>query len=478
MTLPRIYAVALSTTLCAALLAVLLGGELPGAFWLVIVPIIAALSRRRHDFYVCRELRLSAFSKVVSVALAAVAVIWPVWTLWSRGLEAAVLAGGGALLVLLAARVVSSSTLNHDSQSLLLALMVVFSGSVLNTGVTFAIVVCVFAVAAVWALIGNHIITRIIADYSPGEGGITTAALQRRGMITLKMVVGVSFLGLGILVLTAMLFVAFPRVGYFGFGALGSSRGRLPDEVALDGDGRVKSASGVVVARVAGLDFADFAAGLYLRGPVYFRLTSAGFRGADIPPPGSEDNKIDLAPAVAAQRQVYEIYSRPVMSHKLLTLGPWERAGVISGGSQNPSTNPPRPYRGYFGGLRVKRRLSGPVRYRVIGAINHRDAGHGAEITLAEQRLVSASYLELPAALDPRILDLIGSLSVADESPRQRVARSTSCCGAILSIVLSLRLRLPTIICRHSCLSTAGVIVSILLRRWRLFCGVWVCRQE
>ena len=56
------------------------------------------------------------------------------------------------------ARLVTASELKHDAQLLLLTLLLMFSGSVLHTEVSYGLVSLGYAVTMVWALVTRQLV--------------------------------------------------------------------------------------------------------------------------------------------------------------------------------------------------------------------------------------------------------------------------------------------------------------------------------
>src|SRR5689334_16257174 len=115
------HALGLWLSSSAAMLAVLLGGNLPVVCWLALsAPALA--SARMHRPQGVWEQTLGTLIGVGSVALA-------LGLLVSRGLEVFLPAAAVLLLGTLAARLVSRNHLTHDMQALLLSLLLVFAGA-------------------------------------------------------------------------------------------------------------------------------------------------------------------------------------------------------------------------------------------------------------------------------------------------------------------------------------------------------------
>jgi transglutaminase-like putative cysteine protease len=148
-----------------------------------------------------------------------------------------------------------------------------------------------------------------------------------------------------------------------------------------------------------------FDLGLYLRGPVYDRLRLDGFGRSVITeewqPPAAR-----MAPT--EEMEGYEVFMQPLTGNTLFTLGPVVRAGVVAGGTNNPSVRRRIMPVGFHPELRTFRPLTGPTRIAVYGGIAH--GIPRARPALADDTDLSA-YLELPEGLDPRVAALARSVA-------------------------------------------------------------------
>ncbi|MEZ4272808.1 MAG: transglutaminase domain-containing protein [Myxococcota bacterium] len=208
------------------------------------------------------------------------------------------------------------------------------------------------------------------------------------------------------LILTSTLFLVFPRVGLFSLGLLGRDRVGFPSEVSLAGTPRAQG-GGATAARVYGLRYAQYAQGLYLRGPVYDQLTTDGFQHSLVPqdlPPSQQS----LMPSDKLLR--YEVFMQPLLGRLMLSLGPTSHVQILRGGQQNASLRTRLLGTGPTGETLASAPLTGALRYRVLGSLGimaqTADFSTPKHDALVSAPLVVTHYTRLPETLDRRIPEL------------------------------------------------------------------------
>lgn len=377
----------------AALLIVLVGGELPAFAWLGLgapwVSVALKLSGRTTP---------AASGTLLGLASLALAG----GTLANGGIEASVLAFGELLLGLLCARVLVRRTPAHDLQTALLALLLVLAASVLNVGLSYLWLFVTFAVLLVWALATRQLLAAAPADSTLREN----VRRQRTDVVTPAFFGATGALSLAVLAFAAAVFVLFPRVGFGDLGAFLRKESTLPSAVGLRGDPRALGGT-KVVARVWGVDPERFAKGLYLRGAVYDQLTLEGFSQDR-----SGDERLGRAAGLAltaAEPQRYELTVMPMVGDTLPTLGGVDALRPLSGGTANPNFTLGVLGRTPRDELKANDTVLSAFRYEVTGSI----AGPGEEGApvddappLDPSSPRDARWLQLPADLDPALARL------------------------------------------------------------------------
>lgn len=391
-----------------AMLGVLLGGELPGWAWGVLgVPPLSAWLQHQGRYV----------SGLVGTVLAALASAYSAVVVVQEGVEAALLAGAMGLLGILCGRLLTRRTLSHDLQALLLSLLLMLTGTALHTQITFALVFVAYAVAISWALLARHLVAGAEREARRSGAELLEVTLRRTDIATPRFFLLTGILSIAMLMLTSLLFVVFPRVGWGNLGVFASSIRSFPRDVSLVGRPRALWGSGAVVARVAGLDERSFERGLYLRGPVYDVVTLRGF-GRGTPPAGLSRR----LPARLGPRRQYDVFAQPVVQNLLLALGPIDRIRIRGGGLANPSLRV-RPFGlGTSGEVLASRPLTGPIRYRVTGWLAGptplADFDSDSEAAMSDG--VRDHYLQLPERLRTELAPLTAQLSAGQPSASLR----------------------------------------------------------
>jgi len=214
---------------------------------------------------------------ISAMALAAVASLWVgeplvsrTWyqRAWTIGLAAAlglevirVIAGGSLIecgvelaVLLQVSRLWNRRGARQYQQIVVLALIHLISASVLDQGITYALLFVGFVVALPWALTLSHLRREIEGNYRRDEPQAQRAHVDR--ILNSRRIVGGRFLGatallaVPIFLLSGGLFVFFPRVGLGFLG--GGPRNRISvagfsDEVQLGDLGLVQDDSTVVM---------------------------------------------------------------------------------------------------------------------------------------------------------------------------------------------------------------------------------------
>lgn len=389
----------------AALLIVLLGGELPAFAWIALgAPWVSVALR------VAGKSAPATSGTLLGLASLALAVA----TLANGGLEASVLAFAELLLGLLCARVIVRRTPAHDIQAVLLALLLVLAGSVLNVSLSYLWLFIAFAVLLVWALATRQLLAAAPSDAANPED----TRRHRADVVTPAFFGATGALSLAVLASAGAVFVLFPRVGFGDIGAFLKKESSLPGEVGLRGDPRALGGTGAV-ARVRGVPFDRFERGLYLRGAVYDRITLEGFSRS----PGAVilDERVLSLPLADPVQGSYDLVVMPKVGDTMLTLGGVRSVRVVSGGTANPNFALSVAGRSSRDELKASEPLVSALRYEVQGGISAPgEAGPGDPDAppLDPDAPDDARWLALPADLEPALMQLAASAAGASPDVR------------------------------------------------------------
>ena len=344
--------------------------------WNLLLPVATYLAYRRY-----RKQSISAFGATVvglgGFGVGATAIV-------QLGVDGLVVAGAQTILVLVLARLSSAETVDHDQQVLALTLLALLTGTVLNLGLSFAVVLILYAIFASWALLGRQMVRGLDNE---GKRSVDLVSLPTRHMV------GVAFLALGLIAGSSLLFVLFPRIGLNSFGINSGRAMGLPEAVSLDGGRLGLEVDDIVAARILGLSGNVGSRGLYLRFEDYPLLTSSGFRTEPLSSYPSESE-------ILRRRSIgeplnYTVQLAPHGSIQLPALGLVRRARVLEGGTPNPSRVLRVLGLSRVGLPIVNRVVTGAIRYNVNGTLSSPDERAPAE-AVREVPDDLRPFLELP----------------------------------------------------------------------------------
>ncbi len=420
MKLIHAYALSLACSSELAMLAVLLGGEMPSACWLALLAPWVLAARLWRDAAASASSMRRGNSQLLGTLLATGGVLGGAAVVLGRGVPALIVGAALALLGILAGRLVSREHLGHDLQACLLSLLLIFAAAGLHTQLTYAIVFICYAPATAWTLATRQLCLAAEREAGRKGGASLSVTLARRDLATPQFFVAVGSLALLVLLSTSVLFVVFPRIGLGQLSLLDARRRVLPDNVRLDVPPR-GSGSSAVLMRVAGLTYEQFAGGLYMRSGIYDAIDGFGVSRSQalLQGLGREQRMAAAGPLV------YEVFLQPVVGQVLPTLGQVQKARILAGGAP-----PVRPLYvvsgGAAGGLWASAQPTLALSYRVVGeqpvhaeALNQEA---GAEALTPRESLQLGRYLKLPDELDPRVRSLAQRLSARATGFVQRAA--------------------------------------------------------
>jgi hypothetical protein len=403
MSLLLAHEMGLLVCVASAMLSVLLGGELP-LLWALLLCAPGATVLR------LRGLQTPVWA---GTALAVATFCFGGWMLWHYGTAAATPAATTALMGITAARLLTRQTPTDDLQALVLSLLLIFAGTVLHQRLTFGLMLGLWGLGVTWALLTRQLVAGAVREAERNadvaqRSLILSRLLSRRDVTTPGFFVVMVCVALGILTLAAGAFVIFPRVGLGTLQRLHSDLPRLPSSVDLAGVPRASFAGSGNVARLRGLTYADYLRGLYLRAAVFDTYApTGGF--------SSSGTLLQVRPHLLTLRpqgevRTYDIFLEPVTEQSLLALGPVQHAAVLTGGDANPSLRTHLVGLGPAGELLPMAPLTGPIRYQVEGMLATPPrpiaASAGRRPTLNQATSGSASAGSAPADSTPADSDL------------------------------------------------------------------------
>ena len=399
MTLRNAYEAGFVAAVELSLLSVLMGGELEAVYWAAMgVPVAMLPFRRRRRFL---SPGLGALLAVGAFAMGL--VIWR-----SRGVDAALLAGGVFLIGMLLVRLVTASSFREDLQTLLLSLLLVFTGSILHTDVSYGIVLTGYALAVVWALVTRQLAEGAVRE-STREGGATLeVSMDRQDIVTPAFFGVVVAVALLLIFSTSLLFLIFPRVGFQGLGFFSRQSGSLPSHVSLQGDSSKREGSKEVVARVRGVSEGEFIKGLYLRGPVYTTLTSSGFSRSTSHWSRAGRHISPYLLEATGEPFLYEVEIAPVLEDRLPLLGTVEGAQVLHEGYGGPGGEIQVGGITLEGAIVPSEGVYSPITYQIFGTIERpaiTAPDSGREMNALERERFRP-YLQLPHDFEESIRTL------------------------------------------------------------------------
>jgi transglutaminase-like putative cysteine protease len=189
-------------------------------------------------------------------------------------------------------RLCTRRSAQDHQQIAMLAFIQLIAATVLTTDLAYAALFLAFVIVTPWALTLSHLRAEIERNYpveSAARGGTDLGrVLSSRRIVGPRFLLWTSLLSLPMLLMTLLLFVAFPRVG-LGFVGLSSRRGQhvagFGNNVELGGFGLIRD-DPTVVLRLSGsaLDTPDAARLLRLRGTSFDHYDGRSWKRGDADP--------------------------------------------------------------------------------------------------------------------------------------------------------------------------------------------------
>jgi hypothetical protein len=246
----QVHKVAIYSVAVLGLLALASGDELQGPWLLFIAAGVLASWWAEGDLLTSpRYARAQTTLLVAALALQSGRV-----ALAGHGLLDAAVEFSALLQV---SRLAYRRSATEYQQSAALALAQLIAATVLGAGLSYALCFIGFVITLPWALTLGHLRREIegnyLADARAGRASVpvdVARILRSRRVVGPGLLLGSSLLSLPIFAMTAVLFVAFPRIGLGAF-SLRQSRGGptagLGDEVDLSGHGTIRDDPTIVL---------------------------------------------------------------------------------------------------------------------------------------------------------------------------------------------------------------------------------------
>lgn len=183
----------------------------------------------------------------------------------------------------------------HDHQVILLALLHLIAGTVLGGGLTYAAALVGFLILTPGALVLSHLRREVEGNYRQGARDRTgmpvdvPRILRSRRVIDSRFLLFTCSLALPVFLTTALLFLAFPRVGFAWLVVSPVEPSRVvgfSDRVDLGGVGTIRSDPALVMRVIPGVvpENPPHRKNLYLRGAAFDRYDGHAWeRSARIP---------------------------------------------------------------------------------------------------------------------------------------------------------------------------------------------------
>lgn len=319
----------------------------------------------------------------------------------------------------------------HDQQVIVLSLMHLIAGTVLGGGLSYGLCFLGFLVVAPGALVLSHLRREVEGNYRQGARDRTGLPVDVPRILRSRRVIGRSFLvftcllSIPIFLFTALIFIAFPRVG-LSMLLLGQDRRErvvgFSDHVDLGGVGRLR-ADPTIVMRVEHPNLPaepPMRLALYLRGAAFDRYNGRAwsrttpttqFRAEQI----GRSVRIRRWPDPARDRKL-RIDLEPI-DPSVVFLPPDAAALTLLAPMTMAPHTVPALYVGQEGQLAYRASDEGGLRYEVALA-------DGSEDPVADlDSAARARYLALPPDLPARVGDLARSWIGTEVEPEKRAKR-------------------------------------------------------
>jgi transglutaminase-like putative cysteine protease len=323
-----------------------------------------------------------------------------------------------------------------------LSFLLLLAGSVMNPGLSFALIFVLYTVLLTWALVLLHLRRDVedgqaalmalgLAEVAAPGGDASRALWRARTLLTPKFLLGTSLLAVLIFVASVVVFFLFPRVGlglFFASGREGQSVAGFSSRVELGHFGTIKDNPRVIARvelpdrsgppevplRLRGISFDHYDGRMWSR-----QIKLPVRREMPIGPEGERIAHINKDRGWPARRLRQRVYLEPFDTDVRVLFGvPLMRSLRVPSAEAAPLAMKPRRYfqEDPSGDIVYTGRLEGGVVYDVDSEIPKgvppgiRSAGTDIP------HLVQLAYLQLPE-LSPRVGELAAEMALGADNP-------------------------------------------------------------
>ncbi len=302
----------------------------------------------------------------------------------------------------------------HDHQVILLALLHLIAGTVLGGGLTYAAALVGFLMLTPGALVLSHLRREVEGNYRQGARDRTgmpvdvPRILRSRRVIDSRFLLFTCSLALPVFLTTALLFLAFPRVGFAWLVVSPIEPSRVvgfSDRVDLGGVGTIRTDPTLVMRVVPGPlpENPPHRRNLYLRGAAFDRYDGRAWERS-VRVPHQREMGSPLVPLTRYPRasdETWRIELEPIQPAVVFLPGEAVAFEVVEE-NRRPGRARPLIQIGLHGEIEYAASGSSGLAYQVYLPAKGSRPGGGAELSQA----LAAAYLQLPSNLSERVLDL------------------------------------------------------------------------
>ncbi|MCH2107860.1 MAG: transglutaminaseTgpA domain-containing protein [Polyangiaceae bacterium] len=319
----------------------------------------------------------------------------------------------------------------HDHQVILLALLHLIAGTILGGGLAYALSLLGFLVFTPGALVLSHLRREVEGNYKQGARDRTGLPVDVPRILRSRRVIGKGFLlftcllSVPVFVLTAVIFMAFPRVGFSWWNVTPTSSARVAgfsDRVDLGGVGTIRT-DPTLVMRVVPPGIGDDPPrrrNLYLRGAVFDNYSGSSW-ARTVRNHQARDWGIEL-PLHRYSRATDAVMKIHLESIEPLVVFYPDDAVTLKLKSKlrMPKDRGTSFTIDAFGRIEYRPPSRNGVDYRVFLERKHFYEPSHLELEEKKYQQARQAYLQLPTGLSPEVRELAQRLTEGAETPREK----------------------------------------------------------